>query len=217
MAGFAWIVLIVMEDKKDKEDFSRLLYEKDPGRAISFEDEAGPVTKMTQDTIERESHQLDARTAKIRQDAASKIQQQEVDGAGSGFVHMVEPNEVLEFRKPGVQPFIMRKLRAGEYSEADFIDLHGSTIEEAYDKVTRFVSRSHTRGFRCVLIIHGKGELRKRKAIIKSYVAHWLRQLPDVLAFHSAPEWKGGTGSVMVILRKNEKASAENREFFARR
>lgn len=206
-----------MEEKKDQDDFSRLLCEEISDRELSFENEAGPVTKMTQDTVERESRQLDARTAKIRQDAASKIQQQEVEGAGSGFVHMVEPNEILEFRKPGVQPFILRKLRAGEYAEADYIDLHGSTIEEAYDKVTRFISRSHTRGLRCVLIIHGKGELRKRKAIIKSYVAHWLRQLPDVLAFHSAPEWKGGTGSVLVILRKNEKASAENREFFARR
>ncbi len=206
-----------MEEKKDQDDFSRLLCEEISDHELSFENEAGPVTKMTHDTVERESRQLDARTAKIRQDAASKIQQQEVEGAGSGFVHMVEPNEILEFRKPGVQPFILRKLRAGEYAEADYIDLHGSTIEEAYDKVTRFISRSHTRGLRCVLIIHGKGELRKRKAIIKSYVAHWLRQLPDVLAFHSAPEWKGGTGSVLVILRKNEKASAENREFFARR
>jgi DNA-nicking Smr family endonuclease len=206
-----------MEDTQDKEDFSKLLDEEDPDSAVDFESEAGPVTKMEHDTVQRSTPLLDPRTSKIRQDAASKVQQEEVEGAGSGFVRMAEPNEVLEFRRPGTQPFILRKLRAGDYAEADFIDLHGCTIEAAYDRVIHFISKSHDRGFRCVLIIHGKGELRRRKAVIKSYVAHWLRQLPDVLAFHSAPEWKGGTGAVMVILRKNEKASAENREFFARR
>ncbi len=205
------------EDTKGAENFSRLLEEGDQEGEVDFAAEAGPVSRMKQDTVQRTSPLLDARTSKIRQDAASKVQQEEVEGAGSGFVRMAEPNEVLEFRRPGIQPFILRKLRAGDYAEADFIDLHGCTIEAAYDRVIHFIARSRDRGFRCVLIIHGKGELRKRKAIIKSYVAHWLRQLPDVLAFHSAPEWKGGTGAVMVIIRKNEKASAENREFFARR
>lgn len=206
-----------MDETKGKEDFSSLLQEEAEAGEVDFAAEAGPVSPMKQDTVQRTSPLLDARTSKIRQDAATKVQQQEVEGAGSGFVRMAEPNEILEFRRPGIQPFILRKLRAGDYSEADFIDLHGCTIEAAYDRVTHFIARSRDRGFRCVLIIHGKGELRRRKAVIKSYVAHWLRQLPDVLAFHSAPEWKGGTGAVMVIIRKNEKASAENREFFARR
>lgn len=206
-----------MDETKGKEDFSSLLQEEAEAGEVDFAAEAGPVSPMKQDTVQRASPLLDARTSKIRQDAATKVQQQEVEGAGSGFVRMAEPNEILEFRRPGIQPFILRKLRAGDYSEADFIDLHGCTIEAAYDRVTHFIARSRDRGFCCVLIIHGKGELRRRKAVIKSYVAHWLRQLPDVLAFHSAPEWKGGTGAVMVIIRKNEKASAENREFFARR
>ncbi|MGN0909210.1 MAG: Smr/MutS family protein [Succinivibrio sp.] len=205
-----------MKDALKNEDFSRLLDEEEED-GVDFAAEAGPVARIKHDTVDRTSPLLDPRTSKIRQDAATKVQQQEVEGAGSGFVRIAEPNEVLEFLRPGVQPFVLRKLRTGDYAEADFIDLHGCTIEQAYDRVMRFIARSRDRGFRCVLIIHGKGELRRRKAVIKSYVAHWLRQLPDVLAFHSAPEWKGGTGSVMVILRKNEKASAENREFFARR
>ena len=130
---------------------------------------------------------------------------------------MVEPNDVLEYRRPGVQPYILRKLRQGEYSEADFIDLHGKTIEKAYDMVMHFLTFAKQKEFRCILIIHGKGMRQKQKALMKSYVAHWLRQIPEVLAFHSAPEWKGGTGAVMVILKKGEKASAENREQYARR
>ena len=39
--------------------------------------------------------------------------------------------------------------------------------------------------------------------------------MPEVLAFHSAPEWKGGTGALMVILKKGDKASLDNRELHA--
>ena len=80
-----------------------------------------------------------------------------------------------------------------------------------------FISFAKEQEFRCVLIIHGKGERQKEKALIKSYVAHWLRQIPEVLAFHSAPQWKGGSGAVMIILKKGDKASAINREIHARR
>ena len=52
---------------------------------------------------------------------------------------------------------------------------------------------------------------------MKSYVAHWLKQMNDVIAYHSAPDFKGGTGAVMVILKKGDKASALNRELHARR
>ena len=41
--------------------------------------------------------------------------------------------------------------------------------------------------------------------------------MPEVLAYHSAPEWKGGTGAVMVILKKGDKESDDNRELHALR
>ena len=83
--------------------------------------------------------------------------------------------------------------------------------------VMNFLSFSKDKEFRCILIIHGKGERQKEKALMKSYVAHWLRQIPDVLAFHSAPQWKGGTGALMSILKKGDKARAINREMHSKR
>lgn len=53
---------------------------------------------------------------------------------------MVQPNDVLEFRRSGVQPYVVQKLRKGEYPEADFIDLHGKTIEQAYEQVMQFLA-----------------------------------------------------------------------------
>ncbi len=81
----------------------------------------------------------------------------------------------------------------------------------------RFIAYAKEREYRCILIIHGKGQMQKQKALIKSFTAHWLKQIPEILAFHSAPEWKGGTGAVMAILKKGDKASALNRELHARR
>ena len=47
-------------------------------------------------------------------------------------------------------------------------------------------------------IIHGKGI----HAILKNHVKLWLEQHPSVLAFCSAPPQFGGSGSVLVLVKK---------------
>lgn len=203
-----------------EESFLDLLKEKAENQESdkkSFYQEISDIVPIKQDTIEKKTALLDKVISKIRREAACRLPEKENEGASSAFVPMVGPNDVLEYRKPGVQPFVIARLRAGEYHEADFIDLHGKTIEKAYHTVMDFISFAKEQEFRCILIIHGKGERQKEKALIKSYVAHWLRQIPEVLAFHSAPQWKGGTGAVMIILKKGDKARAINRENHARR
>lgn len=205
MSNDSFLALLKEADnaqKKDKQAFSQ---------------EVADIVHLKQDTIEKKTELLDKATSKIRKEAASRLPEKEIEGASSAFVPMVGPNDVLEYRKSGVQPFVLSRLRAGEYNEADFIDLHGKNIEQAYQTVMDFIAFAKEQEFRCILIIHGKGERQKEKALIKSYVAHWLRQIPEVLAFHSAPQWKGGTGALMIILKKGDKASAINREMHARR
>lgn len=180
----------------------------------------GKITKLKQDTVAMQSPSMDKELAKIRKDAATKdTKEEELDHVSSTFVPLVGPNEVLSYRSNGAQPHLFRKLKNGDYIEADFIDLHGKTIEEAYEFTRRYIAYAREQGFRCILIIHGKNERehQKKQATIKSYLAHWLKQMPEVLAYHSAPEWKGGTGALMVILKKGDKASFDNRELHARR
>ena len=198
-------------------DFARLLNEADQEDQPDFAKAAGPVKRMHQDKIETSSVLLDPALAKARQHSAVTLPEKLTETASSSFVQMVSPQDILEYRRPGVQPYIVKKLRNGEYSEADFIDLHGLTVEQAYEKVMRFIAYAKEREYRCILIIHGKGQMQKQKALIKSFTAHWLKQIPEILAFHSAPEWKGGTGAVIAILKKGDKASALNRELHARR
>ena len=54
-------------------------------------------------------------------------------------------------------------------------------------------------------IIHGKGI----DSILKTCVNGWLRQIPEVLAFCSAPAAQGGNGAVLVLLKKREKANRD--------
>lgn len=177
------------------------------------------ITKLEQDKVPQMTPSMDKEMSKIKKEAAVRdTKEEEVDYFSSTFVHLVKPNEVLSYRSAGAQPFLLTKLKKGEYSEADFIDLHGKTVEVAYDYTRRFILYSREKGYRCVLIIHGKSDRdQKRKATLKSYVAHWLKQMPEVIAYHSAPEWKGGTGAIMVILKKGDKESMDNRELHALR
>ena len=62
------------------------------------------------------------------------------------------------------------------------------------------------RGRQVVRIIHGKAHSNKdRQQTLKSHTNHWLKQMPDVLAFCSAPSAGGGTGSVLVLLKEDDR------------
>jgi DNA-nicking Smr family endonuclease len=126
---------------------------------------------------------------------------------------------VLEFKRPGVQNGVFRKLKQGRYEAEARLDLHRMTAAMAREEIFGFVEESHQLGLRSVLVIHGKGVSKaekERSSILKGCVDHWLRQLDIVLAFHSAQPRHGGTGAVYVLLRKSEEKKRENREKFAK-
>ena len=126
---------------------------------------------------------------------------------------------VLEFKRPGIQNGVFRKLKQGRYEAQSRLDLHRMTAEVARREIFDFIEESYRFGLRSVLIIHGKGESKadkERSSILKGSVDHWLRELPIVQAFHSAQPRDGGTGAVYVLLRKSEDAKRENREKFSK-
>lgn len=125
---------------------------------------------------------------------------------------------VLEFKRPGVQNGVFRKLKQGRYEVQSRLDLHRMTAEIARRQIFDFIEESYQLGLRSVLLIHGKGESRAeqdRSSILKGCVNQWLRELDPVLAFHSAQPQHGGTGAVYVLLRKSEEQKRENREKFS--
>ena len=124
---------------------------------------------------------------------------------------------VLDFKRPGIQHGVYKKLRMGRYDIEARLDLHRMTVKQARDEVKQFIDEASKLGLRTLLILHGKGQRKVEKentAVLKGYVNHWLQQLEMVQAFHSAQPVHGGTGAVYVLLRKNADKKRENRERF---
>jgi DNA-nicking Smr family endonuclease len=113
----------------------------------------------------------------------------------------VEPGDALNYRKPGVQDAVMRKLRRGQYRTDAELDLHGLVLAEAKPALREFLARCVARQLRCVRIVHGKG-LRSgtRGPVLKNAVNVILRRTAAVTAFCSARQVDGGTGAIYVLL-----------------
>jgi DNA-nicking Smr family endonuclease len=129
----------------------------------------------------------------------------------------LEAGDELSFVREGLSRQILRKLRSGQWSMQDQLDLHGSRTEEARQLLSEFLSAAIKRGYRCVLVVHGRGRSSpNREPVLKRKVAGWLAQHRDVLAFCQARPADGGSGAVMVLLRatgaKAEARAAEEDE-----
>ncbi|MFT3791636.1 MAG: Smr/MutS family protein [Rudaea sp.] len=114
---------------------------------------------------------------------------------------LIEVGEELSYLKDGHSPLLLRKLKRGQFSVADEIDLHQMTQAVAREAIARFLAESRRERRLCVKIIHGKG-LRSRNEgpVLKRLVDGLLRRRADVLAFASAKANQGGTGAVIVLL-----------------
>lgn len=128
------------------------------------------------------------------------------------YVPPLDPHDVLDFKRDGVQNGVYRNLRLGKYTIDARLDLHGMTVEESRRAVFQFVQDCMAQDVRCGLITHGKGVGRERPALLKSCVAHWLPLMHEVLAFHSALPQHGSNGATYVLLRKSERKRQDNWE-----
>jgi len=133
----------------------------------------------------------------------------------SDAVDPLTAHDILCWQRPGIQNGVFRKFRLGQYPIEARLDLHRMTVEQARKDVFQFIGDCVRYGLRSVIILHGKGERNPDGvALLKSYLAKWLPELTDVLAFHSAQKRHGGTGAVYVMVRKGEREKRLNREVY---
>lgn len=125
---------------------------------------------------------------------------------------LVPPRAQLSFMRPGIQHGVFRSLRLGQYEPQSVLDLHRRTVQEARRELWQFIHDCRRYGLRTVMVLHGRGELSPKPALLKSYVNAWLRELPEVLAFHSAIKRDGGDGALYVLLKKSDEEKQRNRE-----
>jgi DNA-nicking Smr family endonuclease len=104
------------------------------------------------------------------------------------------------------------RLKRGKLVPEARMDLHGMTLDQAHPALTRFIVESHTRGFRLVLVITGKGSredpydpMPRRRGVLKTQVPMWLRMAPMaplILQVSEAHQKHGGAGAYYVYLKR---------------
>ncbi|MBJ7539557.1 DNA endonuclease SmrA [Marinomonas transparens] len=151
----------------------------------------------------------------VRQTAALIVKEADKNHLSQDYVEKVEPNDVLGYKRSGVQEGVFKRLRQGKYGIEARLDLHRHTVAQARDQVYQFADDCLRNDIRVAIIVHGKGDRTPdpaNQAMIKSYINKWLRDLDTVMAFHSAQKHHGGLGAVYVLFKKSEKVRLENWE-----
>lgn len=95
-------------------------------------------------------------------------------------------------------------LKKGKIHYQAQLDLHGLNRDAAAHDLYQFIKHHQQRDHQCVKIIHGKGGRKGESPVIKNLINQWLRQLDEVLAFHSCQPADGGTGAVYALLKRNK-------------
>ena len=114
---------------------------------------------------------------------------------------LLDTDEALSFRRPGLGPDVVRKLRRGGWRIQGQLDLHGLRREDAREALAGFIREAHKAGWRCVRVVHGKGLGSPGKTpVLKGRVQSWLVQKKEVLAFAQARPAEGGAGALVVLL-----------------
>ncbi len=120
---------------------------------------------------------------------------------------LLDADDQLSFRRPGIGTDVTRKLRKGEWSIQGQIDLHGLRSDEARNAMGQFIRDAKRMGWRCVRVVHGKGlGSPGKEPVLKSKVQRWLVQKNEVLAFVQAKPSDGGGGALLVLLGPSQSA-----------
>ena len=115
---------------------------------------------------------------------------------------LLDTDDQLSFRRPGIGVEITRRLRSGHWSIQRQLDLHGLRTDEAREALGQFIRQAHKTGLRCVRVVHGKGLGSPGKTpVLKGRVQRWLVQKKEVLAFVQARPMDGGAGALLVLLQ----------------
>jgi DNA-nicking Smr family endonuclease len=167
------------------------LDEKGPGRVSANTPKLESRTAAVATFGETAEDQARARLqALVAQDVRFRIQAERDFVSGSRID--ADARVVRELR---------RRTRASET-----LDLHGMTQRESNDAVVSFVRRCHSKGIDTVCIIHGKGQHSEAGlGVLRDTVIRALTETgaaPLVRAFVTAPEMLGGSGAVLVELKR---------------
>ena len=100
-------------------------------------------------------------------------------------------------------PKRLRVVRGAPKPPKTILDLHGKTVQEAFDATNAFVKRARLAGLKEITIITGRGTT--GKALIKNEFEGWLEN-PNITPHIRQHQWQNRGGAVKIALKKNNPA-----------
>ena len=95
------------------------------------------------------------------------------------------------------------RLKRGQVTIEQTVDLHGLTQEQAHARLGRFLAEAQQSGLRCLLVVTGKGLA--HGGVLRHMVPRWLNEGANrarVLAFAPAQPKHGGAGALYLLIRR---------------
>ncbi len=164
------------------------------------------------DPIERDRHAPELRGRRpvpLSEHDREVLRELDALVSGSGAIELQDPDDRLDGKVPGLDPRTFQRLKRGEFTVQDELDLHGTDAQSARHLVERFLLDTHARGLRCVRIVHGRGRNSPGGVpVLKAKLPRWLARGPArtlVLAYATAARQHGGSGATCVLLRKGSR------------
>ena len=97
----------------------------------------------------------------------------------------------------GVDRATWHRFRTGKLPAARLLDLHGHTVQRAFQSLSAFLHAAHVEGLRCVEVVTGQGGVLRRELPL------WLN-LPELraLVLAAAHPHAANPGAVRLLLRR---------------
>jgi DNA-nicking Smr family endonuclease len=114
--------------------------------------------------------------------------------------------EYMEGYAEGTNPVTLDKLKNGDFSVQNILDLHGLSLNNAKMSFEEFITDSIKTGLNCVKVVHGRGLKSKSVPVLKENLKAWIIRAMNrkwVIAFSSARMCDGGPGATYILLKKN--------------
>ena len=104
-----------------------------------------------------------------------------------------------------VDKSIIKNIKKGNFVIDSKLDLHGKTLEVAFNAFSTFINKNYDSENRNLLVVTGKGNPEKNTGVIRKNFPHWLNSdnvRDKILYVKQANIADGGDGAFYILLRK---------------
>ena len=142
----------------------------------------GDVQPLQNDTAQHTKKHQTTSAQLARRKAAVCLHEDSIDALSLDHAPELKPNDIIEFKKDGVQDGVYKKLRLGKYPIQAKLNINQKPLRIARQEMVHFFKQCLELDIRTVIIVHGKGRDSDKPCLHKSFIAQWLSQIQTLMS-----------------------------------